>query len=132
MDSFLNAMILNIFCGGHLLVEGVPGLAKTKTIRSFAEVLHLDFSRIQFTPDMLPSDILGTEIYNSKSKKFELQLGPIVSNIVLADEINRTTPKVQSALLESMQEQQVTIGGKTVSLPEPFLVLATQNPLEQE
>ena len=132
MDELLHAMILNIFCGGHLLIEWVPGLAKTKTVRSFSEVLHMDFSRIQFTPDMLPSDILWTEIYNSKTKKFELQLGPVVSNIVLADEINRTTPKVQSALLEAMQEKQLTIWWKTVSLPDPFLVLATQNPLEQE
>lgn len=132
MNSFINAIIINLLSDWHLLVEGVPGLAKTKAIQTFSDVLHLAFSRIQFTPDMLPSDVIGVDIYNSKSKKFETQLGPVVSNVVLADEINRTPPKVQSALLEAMQERQVTIWWKTVKLPDPFLVLATQNPLEQE
>lgn len=132
MEHFINGIFLNILCNGHMLVEGAPGLAKTKTISTFAELLGLDFQRIQFTPDMLPSDITGVEIYHQQDNKFVTQLGPIVANIILADEINRTTPKVQSALLESMQEQQVTIGGETHKLPHPFMVLATQNPIEQE
>jgi len=132
MDSFINAIIINLFAWWHLLVEGVPWLAKTKVIQTFADVLHLDFVRVQFTPDLLPSDLIWVDIYNNKTKKFETQVGPIVSNILLADEINRTPPKVQSALLEAMQEKQVSIWWKTVSLPDPFLVLATQNPLEQE
>ncbi len=132
MESLINAIIINILCGWHVLVEGFPGLAKTKTIHIFAQLLGLDFKRIQFTPDLLPSDILGGEIYNSKSQEFDTKMWPIVANIILADEINRATPKVQSALLEAMQEQQVTIGGTTHKLPVPFLVLATQNPIEQE
>jgi len=132
MDSLINAIIINILCGGHVLVEGVPGLAKTKTIHIFAQLLGLEFKRIQFTPDLLPSDILGGEIYNSKSQEFDTKMGPIMANIILADEINRATPKVQSALLEAMQEQQVTIGWTTHKLPDPFFVLATQNPIEQE
>jgi len=132
MDNFINSIIVNLLCGWHILVEGFPGLAKTKTIHTFADIMGMAFKRIQFTPDMLPSDIIWVEIYNAVSKEFETKMWPIVANIILADEINRSTPKVQSALLEAMQEQQVTIGGKTVKLPEPFFVLATQNPLEQE
>ena len=109
MDGFLNAIILNVLCGGHLLIEGVPGLAKTKTIHTFSEIMGMQFKRIQFTPDMLPADIIGIEMYDSVNKCFEAKLGPIMANIILADEINRATPKVQSALLESMQEHQVTI-----------------------
>lgn len=132
MDNFINSVIVNLLCWWHILVEWVPGLAKTKTIHTFADIIGMEFKRIQFTPDMLPSDIIWVEIYNSVSKEFETKMWPIVSNIVLADEINRSTPKVQSALLESMQEKQVTIWWKTVKLPDPFFVLATQNPLEQE
>lgn len=132
MEHFINAIILNMLCDGHMLIEGVPGLAKTKTIHTFADIMGMEFKRIQFTPDMLPADIVGVEIYDNEKKHFEAKIGPIMANIILADEINRATPKVQSALLESMQERQVTIGGKTFKLPEPFFVLATQNPLEQE
>ncbi len=132
MDDFINAIIINILCGGHVLVEGFPGLAKTKTIHVFAQLLGLEFKRIQFTPDLLPADIIGGEIYNSKSQEFDTKMWPIMANIILADEINRATPKVQSALLEAMQEHQVTIGGISHKLPEPFFVLATQNPIEQE
>lgn len=130
MDGLLNTLLIALFCEGHVLVEGAPGLAKTKVIQSFAQVLHLEFSRIQFTPDLLPSDILGAELYNPKTKQFDLQWWPVVSNVILADEINRTTPKVQSALLEAMQEKQITVWNKTHALPDPFLVLATQNPIE--
>lgn len=132
MENFINSVIVNLLCGWHILVEWFPGLAKTKTIHTFADIMGMIFKRIQFTPDMLPSDIIGVEIYNSASKEFETKMWPIVANIILADEINRSTPKVQSALLEAMEEQQVTIWWKTVKLPEPFFVLATQNPLEQE
>ncbi|MFA5748043.1 MAG: MoxR family ATPase [Candidatus Absconditabacterales bacterium] len=132
MDDFINSIIINILCGGHLLVQGVPGLAKTKTIHTFAQVMGMEFKRIQFTPDLLPADIIGVEIYNAKTKEFQAKIGPVMGNIILADEINRASPKVQSALLESMQEKQVTIGGKTFHLPHPFFVLATQNPLEHE
>jgi MoxR-like ATPase len=132
MEHFINAIILNMLCDGHMLIEGVPGLAKTKTIHTFADIMGMDFKRIQFTPDMLPADIVGVEIYDNEKKHFEAKIWPIMANIILADEINRATPKVQSALLESMQERQVTIWGKTFKLPEPFFVLATQNPLEQE
>lgn len=132
MEHFINAIILNMLCDGHMLIEGVPGLAKTKTVHTFAEILGMDFKRIQFTPDMLPADIVGVEIYDAESKHFEAKIGPIMANIILADEINRATPKVQSALLEAMQEQQVTIWWKSFPLPKPFFVLATQNPLEQE
>lgn len=132
MDSLVNTIIINLLCGGHVLVEWFPGLAKTKTVHIFAQLLGLDFKRIQFTPDLLPSDIIGGEIYNNKSQDFDIKMGPIMSNIILADEINRATPKVQSALLEAMQEHQVTIGGISHKLPEPFFVLATQNPIEQE
>ena len=132
MDSLINAIIINILCGGHVLVEWFPGLAKTKTIHVFSQLLGLDFKRIQFTPDLLPTDILGGEIYNNKSQEFDTKMWPIMANIILADEINRATPKVQSALLEAMQEHQVTIWGTTHKLPDPFFVLATQNPIEQE
>ena len=132
MDEFINAILVNLFSGGNMLVEWFPGLAKTKTIHTFAEIMDMDFRRIQFTPDMLPSDILGVEIYNQKTGDFEVKSWPIFANIILADEINRTTPKVQSALLEAMQERQVTLGWETLKLPDPFFVLATQNPLEQE
>ncbi|HMT00907.1 MAG TPA: AAA family ATPase [Candidatus Absconditabacterales bacterium] len=132
MEDFLHTIMVSLLSGGHLLVEGAPGLAKTKTIQTISDIVAMDFKRIQFTPDMLPADIIGVEVFNSKIKDFEIKLGPIVGNIILADEINRTTPKVQSALLESMQEKQITIGGSTYLLPDPFFVLATQNPLEQE
>lgn len=110
MDDLINAILINILCGGHVLVEGFPGLAKTKTIHIFAQLLGLEFKRLQFTPDLLPADIIGGEIYNGKTQSFDTKMGPIMANIILADEINRATPKVQSALLEAMQEHQVTIG----------------------
>lgn len=132
MDGLINAIMINILCGGHVLVEWFPWLAKTKTIHIFSQLLGLDFKRIQFTPDLLPADILGGEIYNSKSQEFDTKMWPIMANIILADEINRATPKVQSALLEAMQEHQVTIWWITHKLPDPFFVLATQNPIEQE
>ena len=132
MENLVNSVIINALCAGHILVEGVPGLAKTRTIDTFSKIMEMQFVRVQFTPDMLPSDLIGVEIFNSQKKEFEVKLGPIFANIVLADEINRTTPKVQSALLEAMQERQVTIAGETFALPSPFMVLATQNPLEQE
>jgi MoxR-like ATPase len=117
---------------GHVLIEGIPGIAKTLTAKTIAKLLNLSFSRVQCTVDMLPSDIIGTRIYNPKTGSFELRLGPIYSNIVLVDEINRASPRTQSALLEAMQERQVTIDGETVKLPRPFVVLATQNPIELE
>ncbi|MEF2175922.1 MAG: MoxR family ATPase [Candidatus Absconditabacteria bacterium] len=132
MDDFINSVLIVLLADGHLLVEGVPGLAKTKTIGTLAKALDLKFKRIQFTPDMLPSDIVGVEVFNTKLKEFEVKRGPVFTNILLADEINRTTPKVQSALLESMEERQVSIGGESSILDKPFLVLATQNPIEQE
>jgi MoxR-like ATPase len=132
MDGFINAIIITLLAGGHALVEWVPWLAKTKTIRTVADLLGLDFGRIQFTPDMLPSDVTGVDVFNPATRTFETSVWPIVTNILLADEINRTSPKVQSALLEAMQERQVTIWWKTAMLPDPFFVLATQNPLEQE
>jgi MoxR-like ATPase len=128
----VNRLLIGLFTGGHILLEGVPGLAKTLTINTLAKVLDLDFHRIQFTPDLLPSDLIGTMIYNQKDGLFEVKRGPIFANIILADEINRSPAKVQSALLESMQEKQVTIGDNTYKLDKPFLVLATQNPVEQE
>lgn len=132
MDEFLHSLFVTLLVGWHVLVEWVPGLAKTRTIATLAQTLDLSFRRLQFTPDMLPGDITGIEIYNPKTQQFDITEWPIFANIILADEINRTTPKVQSALLEAMQEQQVTIGGETKKLPQPFFVLATQNPLEQE
>ncbi len=131
-ELMIERMLIGLLTGGHVLVEGVPGLAKTLTVRSLAEVIHSDFERIQFTPDLLPADVVGTMIYNQRSGEFTARKGPIFANIVLADEINRAPPKVQSALLEAMQEHQVTLGGETFPLPRPFLVLATQNPIEQE
>lgn len=128
----LERMIIGLLVGGHILLEGVPGLAKTLAAKTLAECLHLTFHRIQFTPDLLPADIIGTQIYNPRSGDFTVKKGPIFANIVLADEINRAPAKVQSALLEAMQEGQVTIGEVTHHLPKPFLVLATQNPIEQE
>ena len=131
-EYMLNRLLVGLFTNGHVLLEGVPGLAKTLTVSTLARVLHLDFQRIQFTPDLLPADLVGTMIYNQQKSNFEVKKGPIFSNIILADEINRSPAKVQSALLESMQEKQVTIGETTFQLDRPFLVLATQNPVDQE
>ena len=125
-------MLVGLLCRGHLLLEGVPGLAKTLAVKTLGQVLDLGFARIQFTPDLLPADLTGTLIYKQKTGEFVARKGPIFTNLVLADEINRAPAKVQSALLEAMQERQVTIGDTTHPLPEPFLVLATQNPIEQE
>ncbi|HMP99964.1 MAG TPA: AAA family ATPase, partial [Cyclobacteriaceae bacterium] len=131
-EYMVNRLLVGLFTNSHVLLEGVPGLAKTLTVSTLAQVLHLDFQRIQFTPDLLPADLVGTMIYNQKEGKFEVKKGPIFANIILADEINRSPAKVQSALLEAMQEKQVTIGETTFTLDKPFLVLATQNPVEQE
>lgn len=128
----LERLLIGLFSNGHVLLEGVPGLAKTLTIKTLASTVSAHFQRIQFTPDLLPADLVGTLVYNQKDGNFTTKKGPVFSNFVLADEINRAPAKVQSALLESMQEQQVTIGDKTYPLPQPFLVLATQNPIEQE
>lgn len=128
----VNRLLIGLFTNGHILLEGVPGLAKTLTVNTLAKVLHLDFRRIQFTPDLLPADLVGTMIYNQQTYDFEVKKGPIFSNIILADEVNRSPAKVQSALLEAMQEKQVTIGETTYQLDRPFLVLATQNPVDQE
>lgn len=128
----VDSLITGLLCNGHVLLEGVPGLAKTLTIKSLAQGVHAKFSRIQFTPDLLPADVVGTMIYNQQRNEFIVRKGPIFANFILADEINRAPAKVQSALLEAMQEKQVTIGETTYKLEEPFLVLATQNPLEQE
>ena len=125
-------LLIGLLSNGHILLEGVPGLAKTLAIKSLASTIHADFSRIQFTPDLLPADLIGTMIYNQKREEFTVRKGPLFANFILADEINRAPAKVQSALLEAMQERQVTIGDQTFKLPEPFLVLATQNPVEQE
>src|SRR5687768_4770245 len=123
----VDSLLMGIFSNGHILLEGVPGLAKTTAVKALSDVLSLDFKRIQFTPDLLPADLIGTQVYIPKEGSFTTKKGPIFSNIVLADEINRAPSKVQSALLEAMQEHQVTIGGETYILSEPFLVLATQN-----
>ena len=131
-DAMIDRLLIGLLTGGHVLLEGVPGLAKTLTVRSLADVMAATFERIQFTPDLLPADVVGTMIYNQRTGDFTARRGPIFANIVLADEINRAPPKVQSALLEAMQEHQVTLGGETFALPRPFLVLATQNPIEQE
>ena len=128
----IDRLLVGLLANGHVLLEGVPGLAKTLSVRTLADSIHADFSRIQFTPDLLPADIIGTLIYNPKSGEFSTKIGPVFANIVLADEINRAPAKVQSALLEAMQEGQVTIGDNTFALPHPFLVLATENPIEQE
>ncbi|MCB1069123.1 MAG: MoxR family ATPase [Verrucomicrobia bacterium] len=131
-QALVDRMMIGLLTNGHLLLEGVPGLAKTLSIRTLASALAVSFQRIQFTPDLLPADIVGTQIYNPKDGAFTIRKGPVFTNIILADEINRAPAKVQSALLEAMQEHQVTIGQETFHLPEPFLVLATQNPIEQE
>jgi MoxR-like ATPase len=131
-DKMVNRLLIGLFTNGHILLEGVPGLAKTLTVNTLAKVLHLDFNRIQFTPDLLPADLIGTMIYNQQNGSFEVKKGPIFSNLILADEVNRSPAKVQSALLEAMQEKQVTIGETTFMLDRPFLVLATQNPVDQE
>jgi MoxR-like ATPase len=131
-DAMLERMIVALLAGGHVLLEGVPGLAKTLTVKTMAEVLGGTFRRIQFTPDLVPADLVGTRIYRPDSGRFDIELGPVFGNFLLADEINRAPAKVQSALLEVMQEQQVTIGGKTFPVPRPFLVMATQNPIESE
>jgi MoxR-like ATPase len=128
--ELVDGMIIGLLCGGHVLLEGRPGLAKTLAVKTLAQCLGASFSRIQFTPDLLPADICGTTLYNQAEKCFETQPGPIAANVVLADEINRAPAKVQSALLEAMQEQQLTIAGKTMPLPQPFFVVATQNPIE--
>ena len=128
----VDTLLIGLLSNGHILLEGVPGLAKTLAITTLAKAVDADFSRIQFTPDLLPADLVGTLIYSQKSEDFTVKKGPVFANFVLADEINRSPAKVQSALLEAMQERQVTLGDKTYPLPEPFLVLATQNPLEQE
>jgi MoxR-like ATPase len=125
-------LLIALLTGGHVLLEGVPGLAKTLTVRTLAETVHTSFSRIQFTPDLLPADVIGTQVFDQTTATFSVKRGPIFANIVLADEINRAPAKVQAALLEAMQEKQVTIGGTSFILEEPFLVLATQNPIEQE
>ncbi len=131
-EYMVERILLGLLTGGHVLLEGVPGLAKTLTIRSIAETVRTSYQRIQFTPDLLPADLIGTMIYSQKTGEFTPRKGPIFANIILADEINRAPAKVQSALLEAMQEKQVTFGGETFVLEEPFLVLATQNPIEQE
>ena len=131
-EYMVKRLLMGLFTQGHILLEGVPGLAKTLTVNTVSNVLKLNFKRIQFTPDLLPSDVIGTMIYNQKKSAFEVKKGPIFSNIILADEINRSPAKVQSALLESMQEKQVTIGENSFQLDKPFLVLATQNPIDQE
>ena len=131
-DVMVERLLIGLLTGGHILLEGVPGLAKTLAVRTVAECLRISFSRIQFTPDLLPADVVGTMVYDQRSQEFYPKKGPLFANLVLADEINRAPAKVQSALLEAMQEKQVTIGGETFFLGEPFLVLATQNPIEQE
>ncbi len=128
----IESLLIGLLSDGHILLEGVPGLAKTLAINTLADLIKADFSRIQFTPDLLPADVLGTQIYSQKSEEFRIKKGPIFANFVLADEINRAPAKVQSALLEAMQERQITIGEETFKLDQPFLVLATQNPIEQE
>ncbi len=131
-ESLVQSLTLALLTGGHVLLEGVPGLAKSLAVSCLAQAVHASFNRLQFTPDLLPSDLVGTEIYNAKSGEFTVRKGPVFANFVLADEINRAPAKVQSALLEGMQERQVSIGGESFPLPAPFMVLATQNPIEQE
>src|SRR5512142_967896 len=131
-DHLLERMVVALLARGHILVEGVPGLAKTMAIKTIAESIGGEFKRIQFTPDLVPADLVGTRIYNQKTGKFDTSLGPVFTNLLLADEINRAPANVQSALLEVMQERQVTIGRETFKIPDPFLVLATQNPIETE
>jgi MoxR-like ATPase len=131
-DTLIDRLLIGMLCHGHILVEGVPGLAKTLTVSTLAQALDLRHVRIQFTPDLLPADLIGTEIFNAAEARFTVRRGPIFANLVLADEVNRAPAKVQSALLEAMQERQVSIGGETFPLDEPFLVMATQNPIEHE
>jgi MoxR-like ATPase len=131
-DAMVERLLIGLLTGGHILLEGVPGLAKTLAVRTLAEIIHATFSRIQFTPDLLPADVIGTMIFDQKTQEFYVKKGPLFAQIVLADEINRAPAKVQAALLEGMQEHQVTIGGTSFKLEEPFLVLATQNPIENE
>src|ERR1041384_921997 len=128
----IERILIGLLTGGHVLLEGVPGLAKTLTVRTLCDTLSAKFARVQFTPDLLPADLIGTVIYNHQKGEFTSKLGPIFANLVLADEINRAPAKVQSALLEAMQERQVTIGDQSYKLPDPFVVMATQNPIEQE
>jgi len=130
--ELIDGLLIGLFTKGHILIEGVPGLAKTSTVKALADTVQAEFKRIQFTPDLLPADLIGTEVYRPKTGDFAIKKGPVFHNIILADEINRAPSKVQSALLEAMQERQVTIGENTFTLPDPFLVLATQNPIEQE
>ena len=130
--QMLERVLIGLLCNGHVLLEGVPGLAKTLTVRTIADSLSAAFMRIQFTPDLLPADLVGTMIYNQQTAAFTVRKGPVFANVILADEINRAPAKVQSALLEAMQERQVTIGDQTFPLPQPFIVLATQNPIEHE
>jgi len=131
-EYMVSRLLIGLFTNGHILLEGVPGIAKTLTVNTLAQVLHLDFQRIQFTPDLLPADLVGTMIYNQKKAEFEVKKGPIFGNVILADEVNRAPAKVQSALLEAMQEKTVTIGETSYKLDRPFIVLATQNPIDQE
>src|SRR5690606_16497403 len=131
-EMMVERLLVGLLTGGHILIEGVPGLAKTLAVKTLAEVVEASFSRIQFTPDLLPADLIGTMIFDPKSQEFRVKKGPIFAQIILADEINRAPAKVQAALLEAMQERQVTIGGASFALEEPFLVLATQNPIENE
>lgn len=131
-NHLINSLLIGLLADGHILLEGVPGLAKTLAIKTLASLISADFGRLQFTPDLLPADVIGTMIYSQKDESFKVKKGPIFANFVLADEINRAPAKVQSALLEAMQERQVTIGDETFNLPSPFLVMATQNPIEQE
>ena len=131
-DELVEALSIALVCGQHVLIEGVPGTAKTLAVRTLGKILGLDFQRIQFTPDLLPSDLVGTQVFHPQSGDFSVRKGPVFANLVLADEINRAPAKVQSALLESMEERQVTLGDSTFPLPKPFMVLATQNPIEQE
>jgi MoxR-like ATPase len=131
-DAMVERLLVGLLTGGHILLEGVPGLAKTLAVRTLAEIIRASFSRIQFTPDLLPADVIGTMVFNQKTQDFHVKKGPLFAQIILADEINRAPAKVQAALLEAMQEHQVTIGGSTYPLDEPFLVLATQNPIESE
>src|SRR6266567_4024969 len=131
-DHLLERLVVALLARGHILVEGVPGLAKTMAIKTVAQAISGEFKRIQFTPDLVPADLVGTRIYNQKTGEFQTSLGPVFTNLLLADEINRAPAKVQSALLEAMQERQVTLGGETMPLPSPFLVLATENPIDQE
>jgi MoxR-like ATPase len=131
-DAMIERLLVGLLTGGHILLEGVPGLAKTLAVRTLAEIINASFSRIQFTPDLLPADVIGTMVFSQKSGEFHVKKGPLFAQIILADEINRAPAKVQAALLEAMQEHQVTIGGSTYPLEEPFMVLATQNPIESE